>query len=133
TERSQLLPFEVPDHEMMVIDTCAPHRHVDGEYADRRADCARAVAALEVGSLRDVSPNGYIDLPDLVLRRRVRHVVTENARTRAAARLLRGEATDLPRRLGRLMTDSHLSMMADYEITVPEVDHAVSAAIRGGA
>jgi galactokinase len=121
------------DYDMVVVDTNTSHSHADNEYADRRNDCERAARFLGVDSLRDVSRDGYLDLPDMVLRRRVRHVVTENHRTTLAARAMKtGQERGL-RILGELMTDSHLSMMADYEITVPALDHAVAAAIRGGA
>ncbi|MGH8875995.1 MAG: galactokinase [Stackebrandtia sp.] len=136
--RSQSLediPFnlDATDHQMVIIDTNAPHRLVDDEYADRRRDCERAADLLGLESLRDVVEDSYFDLPDLVLRRRVRHVVTENRRVLDAVALLRGKPDDLPEKLGRLMNASHLSMMADYEITVPEVDNVVAAALRGGA
>ncbi|HZE38952.1 MAG TPA: galactokinase [Stackebrandtia sp.] len=130
------LPFDLEeryDLTTLIIDTNAPHRLVDDEYADRRRDCERAAGILGVASLRDVTDPTYIGLPDLVLRRRVRHVLTENQRVNDAAVLLEEAPKDLPQRLGRLMTESHLSMMADYEITVPEVDLTVSAALRGGA
>ena len=129
------IPFLPADHGMALViaDTGVMHEHADGEYADRRADCERAAAALGVDSLRDVGHGEYLELPDLVLRRRVRHVVTENDRTVRAARLLQTDPADGMRRLGGLLTDSHVSMMADYEITVPAVDHAVAAALRGGA
>lgn len=129
------IPLQLADNdlEMVIIDTCTSHSHAENEYADRRRDCERAAEILGVESLREVGRNQYIDLPDMVLRRRVRHVVTENHRTRLAARAMKASQERGLRMLGNLMTESHLSMMADYEITVPAVDHAVAAAVRGGA
>ena len=54
--------------------------------------------------------------------RRARHVITENARTLAAASALEGN--DLAT-LGRLMADSHHSMRDDFEITLPKIDRLV--------
>src|SRR5690606_30789568 len=65
--------------------------------------------------------------------RRVRHVLTENDRVLRAVRLLRAAPADLPRHFGELMNRSHASMMADYEITVGEIDHLVATALRAGA
>jgi galactokinase len=118
---------------LLVVDTRAPHRLVDTEYARRRASCEQAAAELGVPSLRDVDDlNGALAaLPDSVLRRRVRHVVSENDRVLATVAALR-EGAD-PRSIGPLLTASHVSLRDDYEVTVPELDVAVDAALAGGA
>ncbi|MFV2012922.1 MULTISPECIES: galactokinase [unclassified Micromonospora] len=119
---------------VLVVDTRAPHRHVSGEYAARRAACERAAGLLGVPALRDVPVDGLpaaLDrLPDDPIRRRVRHVVTENHRVRETVTLLRAGRI---REIGPLLTASHASMRDDFEITVPEVDVAVTAALAGGA
>ena len=70
------------------------------------------------------------ELPDPVMRRRVRHVVTENARVVDAARTCRaGRIADV----APLLDASHTSMRDDFEITVPTVDLAVETARRAGA
>jgi galactokinase len=137
TRQTAQIPFDLSAAglAMLVVDTKAPHRHVSGEYAARRAACESAAAALRVPALRDVTDLRDLSaalsrLDDEVLRRRVRHVVTENLRVLSVVDLLRaGE----PRRIGPLMTESHASMRDDFEITVPEVDTAVSAALGAGA
>jgi len=65
------------------------------------------------------------------VRRRVRHVVTENARVLAVRDMLLSSA-DL-RSVGPLLTESHASMRDDFEITVPEIDVAVDAVLTTGA
>jgi galactokinase len=119
---------------ILVIDSRAPHRHVTGEYAARRAACEAAANALGVPALRDVPVDGLaaaLDrLPDEVTRRRVRHVVTEDQRVLDMVTLLR---TGRVREIGPLLTASHASMRDDFEITVPEVDTAVEAALAAGA
>ncbi|WP_020576940.1 galactokinase [Actinopolymorpha alba] len=119
---------------LLVIDTRAPHRLVDGEYAARRRTCEEAAAALGVPALRDIEPDhlkGALDrLPDEVARRRVRHVVTEDARVLQTVTLLRAGST---REIGPLLTASHESLRDDYEVTVPELDTAVDAALSAGA
>ncbi|MBE1486912.1 galactokinase [Plantactinospora soyae] len=119
---------------LLVVDSHAPHRHVGGEYAARRTACESAAAALGVPALRDVGTDqldtALARLDDPVVRRRVRHVVTENQRVRETVELLR--AGRLPE-IGPLLTASHQSMRDDFEITVPEVDTAVEAALAAGA
>lgn len=59
---------------------------------------------------------------DPVVAKRVRHVLSENARTVEAAGAL--EKGDL-HRMGQLMAESHASMRDDFEITVPQIDTLV--------
>lgn len=120
---------------LLVIDTHARHDLADSGYADRFASCAEAARLLGVTALRDVPaarlPDALARLADFpVLARRVRHVVTENARVLATAELLRaGRLTEL----GPILTASHLSLRDDYEVSAPELDTAVSAALGAGA
>jgi galactokinase len=118
--------------EILVLDTKTPHALVDSEYAARRASCEEAARLLGIPALRDVTDlDAALDqLPDPVLKRRVRHVVTENARVLEAADVLRGgRIADL----APLLDASHESMRDDFEITVPQVDLAVETARASGA
>ena len=89
-------------------------------YARRRAECAEGEAA--VGPLRECSLSEVETLRDPVIRRRARHVVTENERVRAFARALGGEDAAL---CGRLLDDSHRSLRDDFEVSTPVVDDLV--------
>ena len=118
--------------EILVLDTKTPHALVDSEYAARRASCEQAAQLLGIPALRDVTDlDAALDqIPDPVLKRRVRHVVTENARVLEAADVLRaGRIADL----APLLDASHESMRDDFEITVPQVDLAVETARASGA
>ncbi len=117
---------------LLVIDSKAPHRHVDNEYGARRHTCEQAARALGVAALRDVQDldAALRALPDEVMRRRVRHIVTENARVLDAVAMLRAGR---PREVGPMLTASHASMRDDYEITVAETDLAVEVALDNGA
>ena len=129
----ELVPFDLPAHdlELLVIDSRAPHAHAGGEYGQRRRDCEEAAAALGVPALRDALLDDVERLADDRVRRRARHVVTENDRVREVVRLL-GVGTD-PREIGPLLDASHTSMRDDFEITVPHIDVAVEAARAAGA
>lgn len=119
--------------EILVIDTRVSHAHSTGGFRERRASCERGAALLDVRSLRDVSTS---DLPraerllDDVTFRRVRHIVTENQRVLDTVRTLREHG---PRAIGDLVIASHASMRDDFEISVPELDTAVEAAVEAGA
>jgi galactokinase len=120
--------------QIVVADTAVKRGLVDSEYNRRRAECQEAVRLLAthlpgIEALRDVTPaqldrfGGY--LPDVV-RRRARHVVTENARVLASVDALKaGDLTTF----GRLMNESHVSLRDDYEVSVPQLDVMVTAAL----
>ncbi|MFD3685232.1 galactokinase [Nocardiopsis sp. NPDC058631] len=134
TMGTEHVPFAPGAHglSLLVVDTRAPHRLVEGHYADRHRACREAARSLGVAALRDVTdlPGALAALPDEVSRRRVRHVVTENARVLDAVALLRSGDVHA---VGPLLTASHASLRDDYEVTVPEVDTAVDAALAAGA
>ncbi|HEY9292422.1 MAG TPA: galactokinase [Microlunatus sp.] len=124
--------------ELLVIDTRTQHAHVDGEYAERRNTCERAAAVLDVAALRDVEDldAALAQLPDELMRKRVRHVVTENQRVLQAKAVL-ADHTLTPAeqfaQLGSILDAGHASMRDDFEITVPTVDLAVETARSAGA
>lgn len=125
-------------HEVWIVPTGVEHALAGGGYNARRAECERALtlcrervpalpalAALDRGSLPEV----LAALP-APLDRRVRHVVTETARTRRARSALgRGALAEL----GGLLTEGHASLRDDYECSVPEADLLVETAVAHGA
>ncbi|SDZ09884.1 galactokinase [Tessaracoccus flavus] len=126
------LPMAAQALEILVLDTKTPHSHVDGEYGTRRRTCEEAAEILGVDALRDVTDldAALAQLDDDTMRRRVRHVVTENARVLDALALAREGDLEA---LAPLLDASHASMRDDYEITVPTVDLAVETAREAGA
>ncbi len=118
--------------ELLVLDTRTPHALVDSEYAARRTSCETAARVLGVPALRDVGDvdTALAKLDDGVLRRRARHVLTENRRVLdAVERLVAKDYLGL----APLLDASHASMRDDFEITVPTVDLAVQVAKDAGA
>jgi galactokinase len=117
--------------ELVIIDTGARHALGDGGYAERRSECDRAAALLGASSLREVSsPVAAAGLADPVLRRRARHVITENRRVEETVALLTGG--DLAG-VGAVLRASHASLARDFEVSWPEADVAVDAAAAAGA
>ena len=111
---------------ILVCDSHVERRLADSGYAERRAACEAAAAQLGLRALRDATLEQVETLDDDVLRRRARHVVTENARTLAAADAL--ERNDLDA-VGALMLESHASMRDDFEIVPPQLDE-LAAVVR---
>jgi galactokinase len=117
--------------ELVVLNSGVAHDHAAGDYNTRRAECERACALLGVKLLRELTP---ADLPRVEtlpepLRRRARHVVTENERVLRAVGAMRGGELV---RLGELFYESHASMRDDYEVSVAEIDLIVELARAGG-
>ena len=127
------LDLDAAGLRLLVVDTRAPHRLVEGAYAERRAAVEAAARVLGVPALRDAAPElveaATGDLGDPGLRR-ARHVVSENGRVLEAVELLRAGALD---RLGPLLAASHISLRDDFEVSCPELDAAVEAAVASGA
>ncbi len=110
----QLLPLPAAT-AVVVIDSGVARSLAASGYNERRAQCEDAARRLGVKALRDVAELKMIERLEEPLRRRARHVVTENARVLQA---LKADAAAF----GRLMNDSHHSLTEDYEVSTPELD-----------
>jgi galactokinase len=115
---------------LLIVDTRARHALTDGGYATRRLACEEAARALGVRSLRDITDSSELVGLDPLLRRRARHVVTENSRVLTTAAFLRRGQLD---QIGPLLTASHASLRDDFEVSWPAADAAVDAAVEAGA
>jgi len=135
---------------LLLVNTRAKHELTDGEYGRRRAECEEAARRLGVPSLRYLTDPADLDrLDDPVLRRRARHVVTDNQRVLDVVGLLNAAtgallapggttppsppATSTYHEIGRLLAQAHVSLRDDFEVSWPEADVAVEAALAAGA
>lgn len=115
----QILPLP-SDTEILVIDSGIPRTLAGSGYNQRRAECEAAAQQLGVKALRDVTdPQVVESLPD-PLRRRARHVVTEDNRVLEAKQGVSAE------QFGALMNASHASLRDDYEVSVAGLDQLVA-------
>lgn len=118
---------------LMLVDSLQRHRHAGGEYADRRASCERAAAAVGAHTLRDIQNHGVEALaavPDPVDVRRARHVITENQRVLDfVAAVAAGDHAEA----GRIFSASHTSMRDDFQISTERIDLIADSAVDAGA
>lgn len=106
--------------ELCVVDTGIERALVDTAYNERRRECEAAAQRLGLTSLRQLDdPARAATLPP-PLNRRVRHVLSENAR------VLRAVNTVGPEEFGHLMNASHASLRDDYEVSTSALDHLVA-------
>ncbi|HKR50692.1 MAG TPA: galactokinase [Pseudonocardiaceae bacterium] len=126
------VPLDLPAAglDLLVVDTRAPHRLVDGQYAARQRSAEQAAAALGVPSLREARREQVDSLTDPLLRRRAHHVMSEIARVQAVVAMLEsGRVADI----GPLLNASHTSLRDDLQVSSPELDCAVDGARAAGA
>ena len=129
------VPFDSDawDSCLLLINTRARHELTAGQYGRRRAECEQAARLLGVPSLRYLTDVADVArLADPVLRRRARHVVTDDQRVLDVVALLSGGADPYPG-IGRLLIQAHDSLRDDFEVSWPEADAAVDAAVAAGA
>ena len=108
----------VPDSaEILLFHSGISRTVARSAYAERRAECE--AAERQIGPLRSASPWEVDRIPDPILRRRARHVVSENARVRGFVAALAHR--DL-KAAGALMNESHGSLAVDFEVSIPELD-----------
>lgn len=118
---------------LLVIDSGVRHSIAGSGYGDRRSECEEVLRLAQqvrpgVTSLRDLDDADLAwledELPSMLLRR-VRHVITENARVLAVVSALR--AGDLSS-IGKHMNASHDSLRDDYDVSCPEMELIIRAA-----
>jgi galactokinase len=121
------------DVRLVICNTMVRHSVATGEYNQRRRECEMAAeffAGVVPGAkaLRDISLEVFeqhgSSLPEIV-RKRCRHVITENARVLKASEAL--ARRDL-QGFGQLMRESHTSLRDDFQVSCMELDIMVELA-----
>ena len=117
--------LELGAWRLVTLNSGERHANAQSGYNERRAECARACAALGIPSLRDAEPSLAAGLP-APLAGRAAHVIAENARVdQTVAALRRGDWAEV----GRLLDASHASLRDLYEVSTPAIE-AVAAELR---
>ena len=118
-----------PGARIAIVDSGVHRGLVDMAYNARRLECETAAAHFGARALRDVSLEAFKTRAQELaptVRRRARHVITENNRTLSAAQAL---AADDLKAVGTLMVASHASLRDDFEVSCPELDLLVEIAL----
>ena len=128
-----LVPVKLEGIKVVVSNTHSPHHLDSGAYNDRVRQCQLAVQQIStVRPIKNLAELSQTDLEqvehaitDEVAHRRARHVVGEVQRTKDAVEALQHGNIQL---FGKLMTQSHISLRDDYEVTGLQLDSLVEAA-----
>lgn len=135
-------PLYFPDYGLglLIMTTAEPPGRIGDVVQARMAEIGAATTTLGVKSLRELqdAPEGLArieSLADQVLRRRARHVLTENERVDLVRDELSGTAPAHERfvAVGKAMYRSHASLEMDFEVSSAELNLAVDTAFRLGA
>jgi galactokinase len=127
----ELVPIKLDGFKLVIANTNKSRGLADSKYNERVAECQAAVKMLSAGNpisllaemnLADFLANEHF-ITDEVIKRRARHVISENDRTFEAVEVLK-EGNLI--RFGQLMNDSHDSLRDDYEVTGIELDTLVA-------
>ncbi len=124
------VPFRLRKHSLVIMNSNKPRKLAESKYNERLAQCAQAVS--DISRKKKITYLAEADIEDIeiisdpVIKRRARHVITENSRVLKSVDIL---GNDDMIRFGSLMTDSHLSLKNDYEVTGFELDALVDAAL----
>ena len=128
-----LVPVKLEGIKVVVSNTHSPHHLDSGAYNDRVRQCQLAVqqisAVRPIKNLAELSQADFEQvehaITDEVAHRRARHVVGEVQRTKDAVEALQQGDIDT---FGKLMTQSHISLRDDYEVTGLQLDSLAEAA-----
>ena len=128
-----LVPVKLEGIKVVVSNTHSPHHLDAGAYNDRVRQCQLAVqqisAVRPIKNLAELSQADFNQvehaITDEVAHRRARHVVGEVQRTKDAVEALQQGNIEL---FGKLMTQSHISLRDDYEVTGLQLDSLAEAA-----
>ncbi|KAA9321981.1 MULTISPECIES: galactokinase [Streptococcus] len=123
----ELVPLDLKDTVVVIMNTNKRRELADSKYNERRAECEKAVEELKqklsiatLGELNELDFDEYSYLiQDENRLKRARHAVLENQRTLQAQAAL--QAGNLEK-FGRLMNASHVSLEHYYEVTGLELD-----------
>lgn len=130
----ELVPVHMDGYDIVIADSRMPRRLAASAYNERRSECDAALNTLRRtrdldclvdASLAEIEACGALKALPLP-HKRARHVVAENERVQESVDALRGG--DLVG-FGALMQASHRSLRNDFEVSCPELDLLVDAAM----
>ncbi|MCS4048100.1 galactokinase [Salinibacter ruber] len=127
------VPLPLGEASIVIADSRVSRELAASKYNERRAECEEGVTFFQqfddsIEALRDVSRELFEqhagELGDTI-RRRCRHVISENERVRRSADALKEEDLDA---CGTLMSTAHESLRGDYEVSIEKLDLLVETA-----
>lgn len=129
-------PFNPQGYSLVLLDSCVKHM-LGGEYNERRESCERAVAAIaqvhsEVLTLRDASHDMLFEVRDRLSETdfgRALYILDEKDRVlEVCDSLEKGDYGNV----GKCMYLTHKGLSEQFQVSCPETDFLVRAALKCG-
>ncbi len=126
----EYVPATMPNHLFVIMNTNKRRELKDSKYNVRRAECEKGLEilqrSLDIRNLAQISPAQLPDalalIEDETIKKRVCHVVNENARVyRMMDAMSAGDTSEM----GKILSEGHASLRDDYEVTGTELDAIV--------
>lgn len=121
TMNYEYVPLKLNNHEFVLIDSNVRHELASSEYNKRRAECENVLKTLNKKSFRELTEKD-LRILEPTLRRRARHVLSENERVLKMVNALKKNSLLLA---GCYLYESHASLRDLYEVSCDEVDFIV--------
>lgn len=123
----ELVPADIKDNVIVIMNTNKRRELSDSKYNERRSECEEALSRLQkvisinsLGELSSIQFEQYKHLiNDKILEKRAKHAIYENERTILAKQALVHQELV---QFGKLLNASHQSLQYDYEVTGIELD-----------
>lgn len=126
TLESQLISADFSGYQLIIINSNKARTLADSKYNERREECDTAFALLSkfdiAADLCHVHEISLAYLEDDILYQRAKHAVMENKRVLHAVETLKQNNMDV---FGQLLTESHISLDKDYEVSCFELNMIV--------
>ncbi|MGD9909629.1 MAG: galactokinase [Candidatus Izemoplasmatales bacterium] len=138
TLKFDVVPFQLKNETVVIINSKKRRGLVESAYNDRRNECASALEFfkqyIDVFDLCSITIDQYNEYAPLcsnpVWMKRAKHAITEQARVFSTKLAL--EQNDLMT-VGQNLLASHHSLRDDFQVSVKELDLLVSLAMKHGA
>jgi galactokinase len=123
----QHVSINLEGYSIVLCDSKVKHELASSQYNTRRKECETGVKILQqhdtsIQALRDVTIDfltQYQNEFEPIIYKRCKYVIEENNRVEKAFLALKDNAIQV---LGTLMTQSHLGLQKDYEVSCKELD-----------
>ena len=114
----------------VVVNSNINRELADSKYNERVAECKKGFDFLKektgIIKYRDIKENILDKYPinNLIIRKRIRHVISENNRVEKMHKAILKNDTI---QMGRILSKSHQSLSSDYEVSCKEIDYLIDS------
>ncbi|MGM0640240.1 MAG: galactokinase [Thermotogota bacterium] len=123
------IPVHLKGYKLVIMNTNKKRELAGSAYNERKSQCEEALKKInefkKIDNLCEAKIDDLKYIDDEVIKKRARHVITENQRVKNSIKVLKKD--DLIK-FGKLLNASHKSLKEDYEVTGKELDTIVEIA-----